>query len=70
MAGDGHSHGTANERRTFWAALITASFMIVEFWGGVIAGSLALIADAAHMLTDAISLTFAWYAFRRPPGQS
>jgi cobalt-zinc-cadmium efflux system protein len=73
MAGDGHSHGTANERRTFWAAVITATFMIVEFWGGVIAGSLALIADAAHMLTDAISLTFAWYAFRlarRPADES
>jgi cobalt-zinc-cadmium efflux system protein len=64
MAGDGHSHGTPNERRTFWAALLTASFMFVEFWGGVVSGSLALIADAAHMLTDAISLTFAWYAFR------
>ena len=64
MAGDGHSRGTANERRTFWAALITAIFMFVEFWGGIISGSLALLADAAHMLTDAISLTFAWYAFR------
>jgi cobalt-zinc-cadmium efflux system protein len=64
MAGDGHSHGTANERRTFWAAILTASFMFVELWGGIIAGSLALIADAAHMFTDAISLGFAWYAFR------
>ena len=64
MAGDGHSHGTANERRTFWAALLTGSFMFVEFWGGIVSGSLALIADAAHMLTDTISLTFAWFAFR------
>lgn len=73
MAGDGHSHGTANERRTFWAALLTATFMFVELWGGIISGSLALIADAAHMLTDAISLTFAWFAFRlarRPADES
>jgi len=73
MAGDGHSHGTANERRTFWAAVLTFSFMFLEFWGGIVAASLALIADAAHMLTDAISLTFAWYAFRlarRPADES
>lgn len=54
----------ANERRTFWAAVLTGGFMLFEFGGGVIAGSLALIADAAHMLTDAVSLGFAWYAFR------
>ena len=57
-------HGSANERRTFWAALITLSFMVLELVGGLISGSLALIADAAHMLTDAVSLAFAWYAFR------
>lgn len=57
-----HQHG--NERRTFWAAMLTGVFMLAEFGGGVIAGSLALIADAAHMLTDAVSLGFAWYAFR------
>src|SRR3546814_14589048 len=31
---------------------------------GLISGSLALIADAAHMLTDSIALMFAWAAFR------
>lgn len=59
-----HDQGTANERGTFWAALLTGGFMGVELVGGIIAGSLALIADAAHMLTDAIALAFAWYAFR------
>ncbi|WP_137392032.1 cation diffusion facilitator family transporter [Rhodoligotrophos defluvii] len=59
----GHAHG-ANENRTFWAAALTLGFMIVELTGGLVAGSLALIADAAHMLTDSVSLAFAWYAFR------
>ncbi len=58
-----HSHGD-NERRLFWAALITVSFMVVEAAGGLFAGSLALLADAGHMLTDFVGLFLAWLAFR------
>src|ERR671916_3297246 len=47
---------------------LTLAFMIVEAVGGVISGSLALIADAGHMLTDAgalgLSLLSAWIAVR------
>lgn len=46
------------------AALLTGGFMLVEVAGGIIAGSLALIADAGHMLSDFASLTLAWFAFR------
>ena len=60
----GHSHGTSSETRTAIAALITVSFMVVEAIGGVLSGSLALLADAAHMLTDAVALALAWWAFR------
>jgi cobalt-zinc-cadmium efflux system protein len=38
--------------------------MAVEVVGGVISGSLALLADAAHMLTDAAALALAWFAAR------
>lgn len=38
--------------------------MIVEVAGGVIAGSLALLADAGHMLTDTAALALAWFANR------
>lgn len=66
--GQGHSHGgsgsTRNERRVAIGACLTASFMVAEVAGGVISGSLALIADAAHMLTDSVALLFAWAAFR------
>ena len=67
MAHD-HSHGTgnghANERRMLIAAILTGAFMLAEVVGGLISGSLALLADAAHMLTDFAALTLAWLAFR------
>lgn len=61
--GPGEVHAT-NEKRVGLAALLTGSFMFVEVIGGVVAGSLALIADAGHMLTDFASLSLAWFAFR------
>ncbi len=59
----GHlDHG--NERRVLWALVLTAGFMFAEVAGGLVSGSLALLADAGHMLTDAASLGLALYAFR------
>lgn len=64
-----HDHGAAakdtadGRRRVAIAALLTFAFMIAEVIGGVISGSLALLADAAHMLTDAGSLALAWLGF-------
>ena len=56
-------------RRLTLALAITAAVMVVEFVGGWLAGSLALLADAAHMLADvaalALALVAAWIA-RRP----
>ena len=62
--GAGHDHGAVNESRAGWAALLTGGFMGAEIVGGLLAGSLALLADAAHMATDALSLAMAWFAFR------
>ncbi len=53
-----------NERRMGFAALITGLFMFAEAAGGIAAGSLALLADAGHMLTDFASLSLAWFGFR------
>ena len=58
-----------NTRRIFWALMLIGGFMVVEVIGGIISGSLALLADAAHMFVDTVSLLFAWIAFklgRRP----
>ncbi len=65
-AGHGHHHGHAHghERAIGWAALLTGGFMLVEVAGGLLAGSLALLADAGHMLTDFAALLLAWLAFR------
>src|SRR5687768_348156 len=62
--GHSHHHGHANERSVGLAALLTGGFMIAEVVGGVLAGSLALLADAGHMLTDFASLALAWIGFR------
>ncbi|MFE5791490.1 cation diffusion facilitator family transporter [Streptomyces sp. NPDC056503] len=75
----GHSHGGAPPTGTAGAAYrsrlrialgITLSVMVVEIVGGLVADSLALIADAAHMATDAIGLAMALLAIHfanRPP---
>lgn len=60
----GHSHGHDNERRVFWALLLTGGFMLAEVVGGILSGSLALLADAGHMLTDAAALGLSLAAFR------
>lgn len=63
-----HSHVPVvtkdNERKVLISFLIIFSFMLVEAVGGYVSGSLALLADAGHMLTDAIALGLAYVAFR------
>ena len=67
--GHDHAHGVhANNQfrvlLTFW---LIAIFMVVEAVGGWWAGSLALLADAGHMLTDSGALALAWFASRAMP---
>ena len=62
-----HAHGipsTDNERALRIALALTGSFLIAEVIGGVLTGSLALISDAAHMLTDTAALAIALAAIR------
>ncbi|MEV4194169.1 cation diffusion facilitator family transporter [Streptomyces toxytricini] len=63
----GHSHGVSADADRRWLAAALAligTFMAVEVVIGVIARSLALISDAAHMLTDAVSIVLALIAMR------
>lgn len=74
----GHAHagdstgqgGPGRERRLLFAFGLTTVTMVVEAVGGWISGSLALLADAGHMLVDASALMFAWlgalFALRPP----
>ncbi|MEV0587710.1 cation diffusion facilitator family transporter [Nonomuraea sp. NPDC050310] len=70
MAGEhGHGHGHAVEanadKRYLWGALLLlVGYMAVEVVIGFIANSMALIADAAHMLTDASAIVLALIAMR------
>jgi cobalt-zinc-cadmium efflux system protein len=59
-----HENQASETRRLGWALAITATFMGVELVGGLISGSLALLADAGHMLTDTAALALAWLAAR------
>jgi cobalt-zinc-cadmium efflux system protein len=69
--GHDHVHTHTNNRRRLQIALsITALFTLVEVVGGIITRSLALLADAGHMLTDSMALALAVFAFAissRPP---
>ena len=59
----GHDHsGVASDRRLRLALALTAGFMGLEVLAGLWTGSLALLADAGHMLTDGVSLGLALYA--------
>jgi len=63
----GHDHTRAGSRRALAIALaLTASYTAVEVVGGLAAGSLALLADAVHMLSDnfalAVALVAVWLA--------
>ena len=70
----GHPHGRPADRQAqhalLGALILTAGFAVVEAAGAWLAGSLALLSDAGHMVTDAASLGLALFAQRiaaRPP---
>jgi cobalt-zinc-cadmium efflux system protein len=71
----GHSHGGAHthdhshlegssEKKLLFAFVITLLMLLVEAAGGLVSGSLALLADAGHMLVDALALLLAFLGAR------
>ena len=54
----------SNIKRVQFALALTGTFMLVEVVGGILSGSLALLADAGHMLTDTMALALSAIAFR------
>ncbi len=58
-----HDHGRGADRRALAITFVlTAAFTVAEVVGGLVTGSLALLADAGHMLSDALSLGVALFA--------
>ncbi|MCY9696149.1 cation diffusion facilitator family transporter [Paenibacillus alginolyticus] len=73
--GHNHSHAPNNKKGLTIALIITGGIMFLEFFGGLITNSLALLSDSGHMLSDAASLALSlvamWFATRpASPGKS
>jgi len=71
MAGHHHHHidPNAGDARVFWAVIVNLGLTVAQIIGGILSGSLAMIADAVHNLSDAMSLVIAFFArkiARRP----
>jgi cobalt-zinc-cadmium efflux system protein len=65
---DGHSHGSTsraeNQKRLTIVLVLVVLYMVAEVVGGILTNSLALIADAGHMLSDAAALGLSLFAIR------
>lgn len=63
--GHSHHHGHAQNKKALMIAFIlTTGFIIAEVIGGFVMNSLALLSDAGHMLSDAVSLALSLLAFK------
>ncbi len=63
----GHAHAlpsSQNEKALWWSLALTSCFLLAEVVAGLLLNSLALLADAAHMFTDAAALAVALAAIR------
>lgn len=59
-----HDHAKANLKSLRLVLIITSIYMLTELIGGYLTNSLALMADAGHMLGDVLSLALAFFAIR------
>lgn len=67
---DHHHHPAQPSKRLLWALSLTLAFAAIEAMAGLMSGSLALVSDAGHMLTDSVALGLAALAATlslRPP---
>ncbi|MNZ56502.1 Cadmium, cobalt and zinc/H(+)-K(+) antiporter [compost metagenome] len=58
----GHSHAPNNKAGLLFALIITAGIMVLEFVGGLVTHSLALLSDSGHMFSDAAALALSLLA--------
>lgn len=65
-----HSHVPKDKRSLWWVLALTGTYLVAEIIGGIVSGSLALLADAGHMALDvaavALGLFASWIAARPP----
>ena len=64
MHNHSHSHSHGKDDRIGWTFFLNVSFTIIEFIGGWLTNSTAIMADAVHDLGDSLSIGFAWILSR------
>ncbi len=63
--GHSHTHGTWNVKtRMFLAVLLNIAIAVIQIVGGIISGSLSLISDSIHNLSDGVSLVISYFAIK------
>lgn len=62
----GHTHdvSTMSGKKIFWVTILNASITAVEIIGGILSGSLALLSDAVHNLSDTVAIALSYFAYR------
>jgi len=62
----GHAHDVSNlsGKKIFWVTLLNATITVAEVIGGILSGSLALLSDAVHNLSDTIAIALSYIANR------
>lgn len=68
-----HHHHDMSSNRIGWAFFLNLGFTIIEFIGGVLTNSTAILADAVHDLGDSLSIGLAWLLnkfSKRDPSQT
>ncbi|TGE37558.1 cation transporter [Desulfosporosinus fructosivorans] len=60
----GHTHDVSSlsGRKIFWVTLLNATITVAEIAGGILSGSLALLSDAVHNLSDTVAIALSYYA--------
>lgn len=63
-AGHGHSHapGSLSGRKIFWVTILNLVITIAEVIGGLLSGSLALLSDSLHNLSDTVAVALSFFA--------
>ncbi|MEM5537981.1 cation diffusion facilitator family transporter [Neptuniibacter pectenicola] len=64
MSGHHHLDPSAGDARVVWAVVANLGLTVAQIIGGILSGSLALIADAIHNLSDALALVIAFMALK------
>jgi len=59
-----HDHAGVSGKRIFWVVLLNATITAAEFIGGLLSGSLALLSDATHNLSDTAAIALSYFANR------